>query len=81
MELLKQYLGLLVPCVPGEVAKNAEFRWLASMKSKQQAYMKRTLGEREPASCHLESSSSEFKTETEASQLRPSSHHPCHFIT
>lgn len=53
MELLKQYLGSLVPCIPGEVAKNMEFRWLASVKSKQHAYMRRTLGEREPASCHL----------------------------
>lgn len=53
VELLKQYLGLLVPCIPGEVAKNAEFRWLASVESKQQAYRRRTLGEREPASCHL----------------------------
>lgn len=33
-KLLKQYLGFLVPCTPGEVAKNSGFCWFVFVKSK-----------------------------------------------
>lgn len=80
-KLLKQYLGFLVPCTPWKVANNPRFCWFASVESKQRACVRRTLGEREPASCHLEILLLGIQNTDRNKSAQAFSHQHCHFMT